>query len=56
MWWPSIAIEDELVACGPGPDTHMDTVTDFDHVYVHQGGPNQADCFDFYEQATFPSF
>lgn len=50
-----------LVACGPDPDTHIEmieTFTDagFDHVYVHQVGPNQADFFDFYEQDILPSF
>lgn len=51
----------ELVACGPDPDTHIEMIeryTDagFDHVYVHQVGPNQADFFDFYEREILPSF
>lgn len=51
----------EYVACGPDPDTHidlLDTYADagFDHVYVHQVGPDQAAFFDFYEREILPSF
>lgn len=51
----------ELVACGPDPDTHIEMIetfadAGFDHVYVHQVGPNQADFFDFYENEILPSY
>jgi G6PDH family F420-dependent oxidoreductase len=49
----------EVVVCGPDPQDHLDGIakfTDagFDHVYVHQVGPDQAGCIDFYEREILP--
>ncbi len=51
----------ERVACGPDPDDHIELIetyadAGYDHVYVHQVGPNQAGFFDFYEREVLPSF
>ena len=41
------------VVCGPDPDAHLEGIAKFvdagfDHVYVHQVGPDQDGFFDFY--------
>jgi coenzyme F420-dependent glucose-6-phosphate dehydrogenase len=54
--------EDDVAAsvvCGPDPQRHVDAIaayTDagYDHVYVHQVGPDQAGFFDFYEREVLP--
>ena len=51
----------ELVACGPDPDDHIALIekfadAGFDHVYVHQVGPEQHAAIDFYEEEVLPSF
>ena len=51
----------ESVVCGPDADDHLEQIqtfvdAGFDHVYVHQVGPNQDDFFDFYESEILPSF
>ena len=43
----------EKVVCGPEPDAHRAAIDEFaqagyDHVYVHQVGPDQAGFLDFY--------
>ena len=43
----------EVVVCGPNPEAHLEGIrrfTDagFDHVYVHQVGPDQKGFIDFY--------
>jgi coenzyme F420-dependent glucose-6-phosphate dehydrogenase len=43
-----------LVVCGPDPEAHLATIREYeqagyDHVYVHQVGPDQDGFFDFYE-------
>jgi G6PDH family F420-dependent oxidoreductase len=48
-----------VVACGPDPEVHLRAIARFvgagyDHVYVHQVGPDQAGFFRFYEQAILP--
>jgi coenzyme F420-dependent glucose-6-phosphate dehydrogenase len=45
----------DAVVCGPDPAEHLEGIeafTDagFDHVYVHQVGPDQAGLIDFYER------
>ncbi len=45
----------DAVVCGPDPAEHLEgieafTEAGFDHVYVHQVGPDQAGLFDFYER------
>ena len=51
----------EHVPCGPDADRHIDQIQQyvdagFDHVYLHQIGPNQDGFFEFYEEEVLPSF
>ena len=45
----------KAIVCGPDPDRHLEAIEKFvdagyDHVYVHQVGPDQDGFFDFYER------
>jgi coenzyme F420-dependent glucose-6-phosphate dehydrogenase len=49
----------EKVTCGPDPDAHTRAVQEFvdagyDHVYVHQVGPEQEPFLSFYAQEVLP--
>jgi coenzyme F420-dependent glucose-6-phosphate dehydrogenase len=49
----------EKVTCGPDPDRHAEAVQKFvdagyDHVYVHQVGPEQEEFLRFYAQEVLP--
>jgi G6PDH family F420-dependent oxidoreductase len=49
----------EVVVCGPDPQRHKDKIREcveagYDHVYVHQVGPEQEQCIDFYAREIFP--
>ena len=49
----------ESVVCGPDPERHVARVRQyadagFDHVYVHQIGPDQAGFLDFYRREVLP--
>jgi coenzyme F420-dependent glucose-6-phosphate dehydrogenase len=49
----------EAVVCGPDPDAHLNGIREFaeagfDHVYVHQVGPDQDGFFDFYPTEILP--
>jgi coenzyme F420-dependent glucose-6-phosphate dehydrogenase len=49
----------EMVVCGPDPDAHRDKIREYekagyDHVYVHQVGPDQEGFFAFYEKEVLP--
>ncbi|MFN2543565.1 MAG: TIGR03557 family F420-dependent LLM class oxidoreductase [Actinomycetota bacterium] len=49
----------EGVICGPDPERHLDAIREyadagFDHVYVHQVGPDQEGFFRFYEREVLP--
>jgi coenzyme F420-dependent glucose-6-phosphate dehydrogenase len=49
----------ESVVCGPDPQRHLDAIGEYakagyDHVYVHQVGPDQAGFFDFYSREVLP--
>ena len=49
----------EGVPCGPDPEPHLDAIREyvdagFDHVYVHQIGPDQEGFFRFYEREVLP--
>ena len=49
----------EAVVCGPDPQGHFDRIVQFDqagfdHVYVHQVGPDQAGFLRFYEREILP--
>jgi G6PDH family F420-dependent oxidoreductase len=47
------------VALGPDPERHLEMLgkyvdAGYDHVYVHQIGPDQQGCIDFYERQVMP--
>ena len=49
----------EGMALGPDPKDHLAAIKEFidagfDHVYVHQVGPNQKDFFHFYGDKVLP--
>jgi coenzyme F420-dependent glucose-6-phosphate dehydrogenase len=49
------------VICGPDPERHRATIQEYvdagyDHVYVHQIGPDQDGFFAFYEREVLPRF
>jgi G6PDH family F420-dependent oxidoreductase len=49
----------DSIPCGPDPDKHLAVIrrfqeAGFDHVYVHQIGPHQAECIRFYEEEVLP--
>jgi len=51
----------ESVVCGPDPEKHAQQFqkfvdAGFDHVYVHQVGPDQAGFLDFYRREILPRF
>jgi G6PDH family F420-dependent oxidoreductase len=50
----------ESVVCGPDPERHVEGIemfleAGFDHVYVHQVGPDQKGFFDFYAREVLPT-
>jgi coenzyme F420-dependent glucose-6-phosphate dehydrogenase len=49
----------ESIVCGPDPQRHLDAIGEYaeagyDHVYVHQVGPDQEGFFDFYSREVLP--
>ena len=51
----------ESLVCGPDPERHRAAIQEYveagyDHIYIHQIGPNQDSFFDFYEREVLPSF
>ncbi len=51
----------EMIVCGPDPEQHIEAINRFvdagyDHVYVHQVGPDQDVFFDLYERQVLPSY
>lgn len=49
----------EAIACGPDPDTHIQKIeayrdAGFDHIYLHQVGPDQQGFMRFYERTLAP--
>jgi coenzyme F420-dependent glucose-6-phosphate dehydrogenase len=49
----------ERTVCGPDPDRHIELIRKFaqagyDHIYVHQVGPEQEPFFRFYEREVLP--
>jgi alkanesulfonate monooxygenase SsuD/methylene tetrahydromethanopterin reductase-like flavin-dependent oxidoreductase (luciferase family) len=49
----------KLVVCGPDPERHIAKIREyadagFDHVYVHQIGPDQQGFIDFYRREIMP--
>ena len=50
----------KAIVCGPDPKRHLDRIREyvdagFDHVYVHQVGPEQTGFFRFYEREILPA-
>ena len=51
----------EAVICGSDPERHLEQIqkyidAGFDHIYVHQVGPDQEIFFRFYQQHILPEF
>ncbi len=51
----------ETVVCGPDPQRHIAQIqkyadAGYDHVYIHQVGPDQAGMIDFYKREILPRF
>jgi G6PDH family F420-dependent oxidoreductase len=51
----------ESIICGPDRRRHMDEIrkmieAGFDHVYIHQIGPDQESFIDFYQKEILPEF
>jgi coenzyme F420-dependent glucose-6-phosphate dehydrogenase len=51
----------QAIVCGPDPAKHLEKIehlikAGYDHVYVHQVGPDQEGFFRFYEQEILPKF
>ncbi|HWM55767.1 MAG TPA: TIGR03557 family F420-dependent LLM class oxidoreductase [Solirubrobacterales bacterium] len=49
----------DSVVCGPDAQRHLEAIREYvdagyDHVYVHQIGPDQEGFFDFYERSVLP--
>jgi coenzyme F420-dependent glucose-6-phosphate dehydrogenase len=47
------------IVCGPDPQRHVEAIEEYaaagyDHVYVHQVGPDQEGFFDFYSREVLP--
>ena len=58
----TVRLEDveKSVVCGPDPQRHLEGIGEFvkagfDHVYVHQVGPDQAGFMRFYEREVLPN-
>lgn len=50
----------QSIACGPDPEVHVNFIRRFaeagyDHVFVHQVGPDQDGFFRFYEREVLPA-
>ncbi len=49
----------EAIICGPDPKRHIEMINKFieagfDHIYVHQVGPDQEGCINFYKERVIP--
>lgn len=49
----------ESIVCGPDPKQHLEALREYadagyDHVFVHQVGPDQAGFMEFYRSEIFP--
>jgi coenzyme F420-dependent glucose-6-phosphate dehydrogenase len=49
----------EMIACGPDPEVHAKMIRKFvdagyDHIYIHQVGPDQEGFMRFYEKDVIP--
>jgi len=60
----AMVTEDDVakkVVCGPDPQRHLEKIqgfvdAGFDHVYIHQVGPDQEGFFRFYQREILPRF
>jgi len=48
------------IVCGPDPEKHLQEIESyckagFDHVYIHQVGPDQSGFFEFYQREILPA-
>jgi len=58
----SLVTEEQVakkVVCGPDPRLHKDKIREcieagYDHIYIHQVGPEQEPCIDFYRREILP--
>lgn len=51
----------EVIVCGPDPAKHLEKLQQtaeagYDHIYIHQVGPDQEGFFRFYHQEVLPKF
>ena len=51
----------QAIVCGPDPQRHIDAIRQFteagfDHVFVHQVGPDQEGAIRFYQREILPAF
>jgi coenzyme F420-dependent glucose-6-phosphate dehydrogenase len=49
------------VVCGPDPQRHIASIKEyvdagFDHIYIHQVGPDQEGFISFYQREILPRF
>ena len=49
----------EAIVCGPDPERYLAQIAafgeaGFDHVYIHQVGPDQRGFLEFYERTLLP--
>ncbi len=52
---------EKSIICGSDPQAHLDAIqayidAGFDHVYIHQVGPDQEGFFNFYQKSILPEF
>ena len=59
--WGRLTEDDvaQSIVCGPDPERHLDAIREYadagyDHVYVHQVGPDQDGAIRFYEDEVLP--
>jgi hypothetical protein len=50
----------EVILCSPDPERHLAKIREyekagFDHIYLHQIGPDQAGFLDFAEREILPA-
>ncbi len=51
----------ETIVCGPDPQRHIEQIqkyadAGYDHIYIHQVGPDQAGFINFYQREILPRF
>lgn len=51
----------KLIPCGPDPEKHLRAIRQYieagyDHIFIHQIGPDQEQFMDFYAKEILPKF